>query len=126
MSSKQTRKPQADRTGRGSAADGRGHADDATGASAAPAGMSAPSEVELAMSDLVADTNGEIVLFNDSGLRRLAIATDAAVVGDGRSGAHRTATGQDVGGFRFLTFDNGVRLYYEAELDVVVRRSHSV
>jgi len=126
MSSKQTRKPQADRTGRGSAADGRAHADDATGARAAPVGMSAPSEVELAMSDLVADTNGEIVLFNDSGLRRLAIATDAAVVGDGRSGAHRTATGQDVGGFRFLTFDNGVRLYYEAELDVVVRRSRSV
>jgi hypothetical protein len=126
MSSKQTRKPQADRTGRGSAADGRGHADDAIGASAAPAGMAAASEVELAMSDLVADANGEIVLFNDSGLRRLAIATDAAVVGDGRSGAHRTATGQDVGGFRFLTFDNGVRLYYEAELDVVVRRSRSV
>jgi hypothetical protein len=126
MSSKQTRKPHADRTGRGAAADGRGPADDATGASAAPVGMSAPSEVELAMSDLVADANGEIVLFNDSGLRRLAIATDAAVVGDGRSGAHRTATGQDVGGFRFLTFDNGVRLYYEAELDVVVRRSRSV
>jgi hypothetical protein len=126
MSSKQTRKPQADRTVRGAAADGRGQADDAIGALAAPAGLSAASEVELAMSDLVADANGEIVLFNDSGLRRLAIATDAAVLGDGRSGPHRTATGQDVGGFRFLTFDNGVRLYYDAELDVVVRRSHSV
>ena len=129
MSSKQTRTPQADRTGQGPAAAHRGHADDAArraGHEPAPAGMAAASEVELAMSDLVADANGEIVLFNDSGLRRLAIATDAAVVGDGRSGAHRTATGQDVGGFRFLTFDNGVRLYYDAELDVVVRRSRSV
>ena len=129
MSSKQTRTPQADRTGRGAAAENRARAGDAarrTGNEPAPAGMAAATEVELAMSDLVADANGEIVLFNDSGLRRLAIATDAAVVGDGRSGAHRTATGQDVSGFRFLTFDNGVRLYYDAELDVVVRRPRSV
>jgi hypothetical protein len=89
---------------------------DAGGASAAM-----PAEVELAMSDLVGDANGEIVLFNDSGLRRLAIATDAAVVADGRVGAHRTATGQDVSGFRFLAFDNGLTLYYEPELDLVVR-----
>ena len=130
MSSKQTRTPQADRTGHGSAGGGGGHAGDAarrTGDDPAPAGAAAAmAEVELAMSDLLADANGEIVLFNDSGLRRLAIATDAAVVGDGRSGAHRTVTGQDVSGFRFLTFDNGVRLYYDAELDVVVRRSRSV
>jgi len=129
MSSKQTRTPQADRTERRAAAENRAPAGDAarrTGNEPAPAGRAAATEVELAMSDLVADANGEIVLFNDSGLRRLAIATDAAVVGDGRSGAHRTATGQDVGGFRFLTFDNGVRLYYDAELDVVVRRSRSV
>ncbi len=127
MSSKQTRTPQADRTG--AAAENRARAGDAarrTGNEPAPAGMAPATEVELAMSDLLADANGEIVLFNDSGLRRLAIATDAAVVGDGRSGAHRTATGQDVSGFRFLTFDNGVRLYYDAELDVVVRRSRSV
>jgi hypothetical protein len=127
MSSKQTRTPQADRTG--TAAENRARAGDAarrTGNEPAPAGMAPATEVELAMSDLLADANGEIVLFNDSNLRRLAIATDAAVVGDGRSGAHRTATGQDVSGFRFLTFDNGVRLYYDAELDVVVRRSRSV
>ena len=129
MSSKQTRTPQADRTERRAAAENRAPAGDAarrTGNEPAPAGRAAATEVELAMSDLVADANGEIVLFNDSGLRRLAVATDAAVVGDGRSGAHRTATGQDVSGFRFLTFDNGVRLYYDAELDVVVRRSRSV
>jgi hypothetical protein len=130
MSSKQTRTPRAERTEHGSAGGGHGPAGEAArraGADPAPAGGSAAmAEVELTMSDLLADANGEIVLFNDSGLRRLAIATDAAVVGDGRAGAHRTATGQDVSGFRFLTFDNGVRLYYQSGLDVVVRRPRSV
>ena len=116
MSNKQTRTPQP----AGDAA-WRGGADAALGG---PAAMAA--EVELAMSDLVGDANGEVVFFNDSGLRRLSIATDAAVVANGRAAAHRTAAGQDVSGFRFLTFDNGVRLYYDAELDVVVRRSRSV
>jgi hypothetical protein len=129
MSSKQTRTPQADRTEPGSVAGDRDRAGDAAwraGIDPALAGASAPAEVELAMSDLLADANGEIVLFNDSGLRRLAIATDAAVVGDGRAGTHRTATGQDVSGFRFLRFDDGVTLYYQAGLDVVVRRARSV
>jgi hypothetical protein len=84
------------------------------------------AEVELAMSDLLADANDEIVFSNDSGLRRLAIATDAAVVADGRAGTHRTAAGHDVSGFRFVTFDNGLTLYYQAGLDVVLRGARSV
>jgi hypothetical protein len=120
MSSKQTKTPQPDRSPDRGGPDRNGP--DGTGRE-----LGAPAtEVELAMDDLLADANGEIVLFNDSALRRLAITTDAAVVGDGRVGAHRTATGQDVSGFRFLTFDDGVRLYYEADLDVVVRRTRSV
>ena len=43
------------------------------------------------------------------------------MVSNGRAGAHRTAAGQDVTGFRYLTFDNGVTLYYQSGLDVVVR-----
>jgi hypothetical protein len=122
MSSKQTRTPQPDRTEPGSTAGG--HASEAAwraglGAASAPPAMAA--EVELAMSDLVADADGEVVFFNDSGLRRLVIATDAAVVADGRAGAHRTAAGHDVSGLRFLTFDNGLTLYYQSGLDVVLR-----
>lgn len=127
MSSKQTRTPQPDRTEHGSAAGGR-HAGDAVwpGIDPALAGSAMAAEVELAMSDLVADANGEVVFFNDSDLRRLVIATDAAVVANGRAGVHRTAAGQDVSGFRFVTFDNGLRLYYQAGLDVVVRGARSV
>ena len=126
MSSKQTRTPHSDRPEPASAAEGRGDASDAAwragmeAALAGPAGAMA-AEVELAMTDLLGDANGEVVFFNDSGLRRLAIATDAAVVADGRAAANRTAAGQDVSGFRFLTFDNGLTLYYQTGLDVVVR-----
>ena len=70
-------------------------------------------ELELALADLISDDNGEIVFFNDSGLRSLAIRTDAAVVADGRVQAHRTATGEDVSGFKFVRFDNGLTLYFE-------------
>jgi hypothetical protein len=125
MSNKQTKTPHPDRSERASAAVDRGRAGDAAWrvrADAAPGGP-APmaAEVQLALSDLVGDANGEVVFFNDSGLRRLSIATDAAVVANGRAAAHRTAAGQDVSGFRFLTFDNGLTLYYESGLDVVVR-----
>ena len=131
MSSKPTRTPQPGRTEQGSAAGARGRAGDGAwragidpALAGTPAAMAA--EVELAMSDLLADANGEVVFFNDSDLRQLAIATDAAVVADGRAGAHRTAAGQDVTGFRFVTFDNGLTLYYQAGLDVVVRGARSV
>lgn len=84
----------------------------------APGALAA--EVVLTMADLQADANGEIVFFNDSDFRRLAIRTDAAVIADGRSGTHRTAAGYEVGGFRFVRFDNGLILYYEGGLDLVV------
>ena len=122
MSNKQTRAPHPDRSEHASGAadrpadaDWRADADPTAG----PAAMAA--EVELAMSDLVGDANGEVVFFNDSNLRRLAITTDSAVVANGRAGAHRTAAGQDVSGFRFVTFDNGLTLYYQTGLDVVLR-----
>lgn len=123
MSSKPTKPSHSVRTKSGPAPGGRDADEAIWRASLDPARArpTAMAEAELALSDLVADADGEVVFFNDSGLRRLAIATDAAVVGDGRAGVHRTAAGQNVRGFCFLTFDNGVTFYYEAGLDVVVR-----
>jgi hypothetical protein len=79
------------------------------------------ADAELTMADLVGDANGEIVLFNDSNVRRLVISSDAAVVADGQAGPHRTAGGDDVSGFSFVSFDNGLTLYYQDGLDLVVR-----
>lgn len=78
-------------------------------------------EIELALSDLVADANGEVVIFNDSGFRTLAIRTKAAVVADGQAAKHVTAAGDDVSGFKYVTFDNGMTLYFPESLDLILK-----
>jgi hypothetical protein len=86
-----------------------------------PALQEAPAaEVRLDLADLIGDDNGEIVLFNDSGLRSLTIQTDAVVVDNGRAAAHITAGGEDVTGFNFVAFDHGLTLYFEEGLDLVI------
>lgn len=80
------------------------------------------AEVELALADLVSDANGEVVLFNDSGFRAMAIRAEAAVIADGRAQKHMTASGEDVSGFNYVTFDNGVTLYYPEDLDLILQR----
>ena len=85
------------------------------------ADVAAPAaEVELALADLVADANGAVVFCNDSGFRNLAIRTDSQVVANGQAEAHVTAAGEDVSGFQYLTFDNGLTLFYEEGLHVIV------
>jgi hypothetical protein len=78
------------------------------------------AEVQLALADLVSDANGEVVVFNDSGFRTMAIRTEAAVTADGRVQRHVTASGDDVSGFNYVTFDNGVTLYYPDGLDLIL------
>jgi hypothetical protein len=74
----------------------------------------------LALDDLVRDQDGEVVLFNDSGLRALALSTTTVVVEEGLAGRHVTAAGEDVSGFRYLAFANGLRLYYQPGLDLII------
>ena len=92
--------------------DEAGSADDAFGTYAA--------EAELMLSDVVADANGEAVIFNDSGLRTVSIRTGAAVVAEGEAAEHVTASGEDVSGFKYVTFDNGVTLYFPEGLDLIL------
>lgn len=75
----------------------------------------------LRLDDLVQDDNGEVVLFNDSALPVLALEASAGVVAEGTSGAHHTAAGEDVTGFRYVAFDNGLTLFYQDGLDLVIR-----
>jgi hypothetical protein len=79
------------------------------------------AEAELALSDLVADDNGEVVIFNDSGFRTVAIRSAAAVVAEGAAAKHVTASGEDVSGFKYVTFDNGVTLYFPDGLDLILK-----
>jgi hypothetical protein len=86
------------------------------------AALAGVAEVELALADLVGDANGEVVIFNDSGFRTLALRSDAAVVADGRVETHRTAGGEDVSGFRYVRFENGMTVYFREGLDLIVTR----
>lgn len=74
----------------------------------------------LSLRDLVRDEEGEVVLFNDSGLRALSLSTSAAILEEGVAGRHTTAAGEDVTGFRFVAFSDGLRLYYQQGLEVIV------
>ncbi|HRY22837.1 MAG TPA: hypothetical protein P5558_00600 [Geminicoccaceae bacterium] len=74
----------------------------------------------LELTDLVQDSNGEIVLFNDSHLPALAVRALSQPIDTGAVGQHVTAGGDDVTGFRFVAFDDGTRLYYQDSLHLVV------
>jgi hypothetical protein len=78
-------------------------------------------QVSLRLDDLIRDEHGEVVLFNDSGVRSMAVETNAEVVARGAAEPHVTAAGEDVSGLRFMSFDNGLTLYYQDGLDLIVR-----
>ncbi len=74
----------------------------------------------LELTDLLRDSNGEVVLFNDSHLPAVAVRADSAPVESGEIGSHVTAAGDDVTGYRFVAFDNGTKLFYQDTLDLVI------
>lgn len=80
--------------------------------------------LDLSLNDLIQDANGEVVVFNDSNFRNLALTTNSQVIAEGQAQSHVTAVGEDVSGFKFISFDNGMTLYYEPHLEVTVRADH--
>lgn len=94
---------------------GKAESDDA-----GPPPRTAPAGAELALADLISDDNGEIVFFNDGGFRTLSIETESQVVSSGQAQDHRTSAGEDVSGFSYITFENGLTLYYEHGLDLLL------
>lgn len=87
----------------------------------APDKMDFPQDVlTLELADLVHDSNGEIVLFNDSHLPAMAVRAESRPVASGEVGAHVTAAGDDVTGYRFVAFGDGTKIYYQDSVDLVV------
>jgi hypothetical protein len=74
----------------------------------------------LELADLVGDSNGEIVLFNDSHLPALALRTDSAPIEAGEMGSHVTAAGDDVTGYRYVAFNDGTKLIFQDSVDLVI------
>ena len=79
------------------------------------------AEVILSLSDLIQDSNGEVVLFNDSQFDSVELSSDTALIGQGVVDRHVTAAGDDVSGFRFVAFANGLKLFFAPNLRVTVR-----
>ncbi len=78
----------------------------------------------VALSDLIADRNGEVVLFNDSNLPVLTLLTAERPVARGRAESHVTAGGVDVSGYDFVTFGSGLTLYYPHEMQLLIVPEH--
>jgi hypothetical protein len=101
-----------------------GSNDDAAGIANETVGNYEPSGGEevltLELADLLGDSNGEIVLFNDSHLPAVAVRSSHAPISSGAVDKHITATGADVAGYRYVAFDNGTKLYYHDSLDLVI------
>ncbi len=74
----------------------------------------------LALSDLIADRNGEVVLYNDSDMPVLTLLTSERPVARGTVEAHVTASGVDVAGYNYVTFANGLTLYYPQGLQLLI------
>ena len=76
--------------------------------------------VSLELADLIQDDNGEIVLFNDSHLPAVALHTDVSPLSEGSMTIHTTAAGEDVSGYRYVAFSNGLTLFYQTDLDLFI------
>jgi hypothetical protein len=74
----------------------------------------------LELADLVSDSNGEVVLYNDSHLPSLAVRAASPPIESGALGSHVTAAGDDVTGYRYVAFDNGTKLIFQDSVDLVI------
>ncbi len=99
------------------AADGQGAGMLSLVAGSAP-DPAAGETVFLELEDLLADDSGEVVLFAGEELP-VNIVTDEPLTDAGIAQAHVTATGVDVTGHYFYSFENGVTLYSPTDLPIV-------
>lgn len=73
----------------------------------------------LRMDELLPDSGGEVVLMDDVG-EGFAIVTHDHISGQGIAEPHITASGLDVNGYSFTTFDSGITIFYPSESKLLV------
>ncbi|MGD9538728.1 MAG: hypothetical protein AB7P52_15645 [Alphaproteobacteria bacterium] len=73
----------------------------------------------LRMDELLPDSGGEVVLMDDVG-EGFAIVTHDHVSDQGIADVHITASGLDVNGYSFATFDSGITIFYPSESKLLV------
>jgi hypothetical protein len=65
----------------------------------------------LALEDLIPDARNEVVILDHSG-QEISVVTSEPVASQGIQDAHVTASGHDVSGFAYCTFESGLTLFY--------------
>ena len=82
-----------------------------------PAGM-LDSSVTLSLSELLPDSNGEIVIVNGGDDPRLQIVTELKLLESGVASDHLTEAGMQVAGFNYWVFEDGTKLFYSPSLAI--------
>ncbi len=77
-------------------------------------------EVVLAVSDMVTDSNNEVVLMADPSLDVVRLVADSGIADSGLTESHVTVSGQDVSGYHYVSFESGLTLFYGDGVNVVV------
>lgn len=89
----------------------------------APGAPGAIEPLSLGLSDLLPDEAGEVVLMGGAEVP-LSIHAAEAVTAEGIADAHVTASGVDVTGLHFYSFESGITLY--SPTDLVIDNTHGV
>jgi hypothetical protein len=77
-------------------------------------------QMVLSLADLLPDSRGDVVLFNEAGPLSVNIMADSPVTESGTADHYVTSAGVDVTGYHFCTFDSGLTIYYPSEIDLLV------
>ena len=78
-------------------------------------GQAEETGLTLNLSDLLPDAEGELVLFADPS-KEVRLVAEASLTAQGVADPHVTAGGYDVTGLTYLSFANGITLYYTGAL----------
>jgi len=78
----------------------------------------------LTLQDLVPDAGGEVAM-QSFGVPAVGIdpGGSTAITASGTIASHVTAAGEDVSGYRFYAFDNGITLYFPPDMVVLMTPS---
>ena len=74
--------------------------------------------VTLSLSELLPDSNGEIVIVNNGDDPQLQIVTEMKLLEAGVASEHLTESGMQVAGFNYWVFEDGTKLFYSPGLAI--------
>lgn len=74
--------------------------------------------VTLSLSELLPDSNGEIVIVNAGDDPQLHIVTELKLLESGVASDHLTESGMQVAGFNYWVFEDGTKLFYSPGLAI--------